>query len=374
MDRRKFFKTSALAGMALSSGMTGISCEAQESYLPFNGKRLVLVKLSGGNDGLFALSPREHDVIDAARPTLAKAAKSNGIGVFEGWLLHYYLRELESLLASGELALLPFVGYPSPNTSHFKSSEIWDAGFLPGEQFEKTGWIGRLLDSGSLAIPGNDAPAISLADSEALVIKGLQKQGITWNGNEPLEWYAADLRHWIAHHRHSGLAGQVFKTYSTLHNLSDIVPHAGFPASSLGDQLARVASMIQKDKPYKVFYTVQSGYDTHYGAEERLKTLYADLGASLATFARVLKASSHWKETLVLAYSEFGRTIDENANLGTDHGAAGLCFLLGDNPIVRQYTGRAPDIKFTEIAGEMFLGHDMDFREIYAVLKGGWLV
>ncbi len=173
MDRRKFFKTSALAGMALGSGITGSSCEGPEAYLPFNGKRLVLVKLSGGNDGLFALSPREHDVIDAARPTLSKAAKSNGIGVFEGWLLHNTLRELEPLLARGELALLPFVGYPAPNTSHFKSSEIWDAGFLPGEQFEKTGWIGRLLDAGTLAIPGNGAPAISLAESEALVIKGL---------------------------------------------------------------------------------------------------------------------------------------------------------------------------------------------------------
>ncbi|MFZ4428408.1 MAG: DUF1501 domain-containing protein [Saprospiraceae bacterium] len=374
MDRRKFFKTSALAGMALSSGVTGSSCMGPEALLPFSGKRLVLVKLSGGNDGLFALSPREHDIIDAARPTLAKAAKSNGIGVFEGWLLNYYLRDLEPLLGKGELALLPFVGYPSPNTSHFKSSEIWDAGFLPGEQFEKTGWIGRLLDAGTLAIPGNDAPAISLADSEALVIKGLRKQGISWNGNEPLEWYEADIRHWMSHHRHNRIAGQVFKAYSTLHNLSDITPQAGFPASSLGNQLARVASMIHKDKPYRVFYTVQSGYDTHYGAEERLKELYVDLGASLARFARVLKASGHWKETLVLAYSEFGRTIDENANLGTDHGAAGLCFLLGDNPIVRQYTGIVPQIKFTAIAGEIFLGHDMDFREIYAVLKSGWLV
>lgn len=374
MDRRKFFKTSALAGMAFGSGMSESSCEAPEAIMPFNGKRLVLVKLSGGNDGLFALSPREHDVIDAARPTLSKAAKSNGIAVMDGWLLHSELRELEPLLAKGELALLPFVGYPSPNTSHFKSSEIWDAGFLPGEQFEKTGWIGRLLDSGVLSIPGNDAPAISLADSEALVIKGLQRQGITWNSNEALEWYEADVRHWMTHHRHSSLAEQVFKTYSALHNLSDIVPQVGFPASSLGDQLARVASMIRKDKPYKVFYTVQSGYDTHYGAEERLKKLYADFGASLATFARILKASGHWNETLVLAYSEFGRTIDENANLGTDHGTAGLCFLLGDNSLVRQYTGIVPQIRFNEIAGEMFLGHDMDFREIYGVLKVGWLV
>ncbi len=132
--------------------------------------------------------------------------------------------------------------------------------------------------------------------------------------------------------------------------------------------------MIQKDKPYKVFYTVQSGYDTHHSAEGRLKNLYSDLGASLAAFSRVLKASGHWKETLVLAYSEFGRTIDENANLGTDHGTAGLCFLLGDNPIVRQYTGIVPQIRFTEIAGELFLGHDTDYRAIYEVLKTKWLV
>jgi len=373
MDRRDFLRTTAIAGMATGAAQWGSSCTQVPVPPAYNGKRLVLVKLAGGNDGLFAFFPREHDTIDAARPNLGAMSRQNAIPVYGEWYLNGQFRTLETLLGRGEMAILPFVGYPSPNTSHFKSSEIWDTGFIPGENAARSGWIGRLLDSGVLSVPGNETPAVSLAEADTIVIRGLQKQGLYWRGNEPLEWYAGDIRHWLRHHRHNQLSEQVFREYSLIQWLSDVRACSGFPSTILGEQLARIATMVQTDKPFKVFYAMQGGYDTHKSAGGKLLNLYADLNAALFSLSQSLKASGHWKDTIVLVYSEFGRTIDENANGGTDHGAAGLCLLLGDNPVVKKYANISPEIQFIEMAGERYLGHQLDFRDLYDAMIRGWL-
>ena len=374
MKRREFFKVSAQAGLALGIGTAGVSCE--DSYIKgsaYSGKRLILIKLDGGNDGLFTCFPREHNIIDAARPGLSKQAKQNAIPIYGDWQLNYELKSLENYLGSGEIAILPFVGYPNPITSHFRATEIWDSAHLPGEVSGQSGWIGRMLDEGTLAIPGNDTPVISLSENETLLIKGEHKQGFTWLGNDLLHWYGEDVRHWLQHHKHSILASQLLREYNMLQELSNIIPRQGFPSTNLGNQLAKITSLVQQDKPFKVFFAMQGGYDTHTAAAGRLIDLYKDLNASLSALVSALKASLHWSETLVLVYSEFGRTVDENASGGTDHGAAGLCLLLGSNALIQKYAAITPEIRFIQMAGESYLAYQIDFRDLYADIRQKWL-
>ena len=374
MQRRLFLKNTGLAAAALGLSIWNEGCTPIQDFPKYSGRRLILVKLAGGNDGLFSLMPREHDQIERLRPNMAAKAKKNGIPLFNDWLLNYELRSLETLLGQGELTILPFVGYPEPNTSHFKSTEIWETGALPGEQSGKFGWIGQLLDNGTLSVEGNDTPVLSLSDLETLVIRGRMKQGHTWLGNTTLEWYEDDILEWLKDIQQHAVADKLLKEYNLMNFLRESQKVSGFPATALGDQFGRVAAIIQQDKPYKVFYTTHSDYDTHVSAPERLTVLYEELSAALISLTQSLKNSGHWNETLIVVYSEFGRTIDENANGGTDHGAAGLCMLLGSNQIVKKYSNLTPEINLVPYCGEMYLAHQTDFRDIYADIRREWLL
>lgn len=369
MKRRAFLKNTGLASAALGLGALGEGC----SNIKFEGKRLILVKLDGGNDSLFSIMPAENDQINQLRPNIAADVRKKGIPFFNNWLLNYELRLLESLAGLGELAVLPFVGYPNPNTSHFKSTEIWETGAMPGEKSGKTGWIGQLLDDGTLANKHNEAPVLSLSELETLVTRGAMKQGHTWTGNTTLEWYENNIRDWLDYNRNSLIGDKLLREYNLLKLLSDTRPVSGFPATSLGDQLSKVAGIIQQEKPFTVFYTTHEGYDTHTSASIRLLELYSELSAALSALVKTLKSSSQWNDTMIMVYSEFGRTIDENANGGTDHGAAGLTLLLGSNQIVKKYASIEPEIKLVPYHNEMYLGHQIDFRNLYADIRMLWL-
>jgi uncharacterized protein (DUF1501 family) len=373
MQRRGFIKQTIFSGLILGSTNLTISCE-EEPVLPgFHGKRLVLVCLGGGNDGLFSIFPREHDLIDSQRKGLKRESLNKAINLSGEWMWNAELAPLVDLWARKEMAILPFVGYPEPNTSHFVSSEIWEMGGTHLEIPNRTGWIGRLLDEGRLGISGNDTPVISLAGSETLFDRGTLRQGFHWQGNEFLEAFGGDLRHWLEHFQHGQQHDEMFRQYMLMQWLKDIQPSPGFPDTELGIQLAQVASMIRTDKPFRVFQISQGGYDTHTNAAARLKRLYADLARSLAAFSRVLRADGIWKDTLVFIYSEFGRTLKENANGGTDHGTAGLCLLLGSNALVSRYAEIPWEIRLQKLAGEDYLLHQIDFRDLYRDFTENWL-
>lgn len=373
MNRRDFLLNSTLATVAFSSGILAGGCGDLNGAPSYRGKRLILLKLDGGNDGLFTFFQRENDIVDSRRPELGKIAKSNSIQYKDDWYLNASLKELLVALHSEELAILPYVGYPQFNTSHFKSIEIWETASLPGIVSEKTGWIGKMLDDGRLTLPGNDTPFLSLSDSDILLDKGRKKSGYAWKDNTALKWYNDELQEWTSLYTDSSVSEQVNLQLKLTNWLQDITLPTGFPVSSLGLQLSRIVAVIKKDKPFKVFHASQSGYDTHLGAPDRLSKLYKDLAACLAAFVGELKMADLWKDTLVFIYSEFGRTIDENKNMGTDHGTAGLCMLLGNNDLVRKYAAVTPELKVQTIGGELYLKHQVDFRDIYRDMEDVWL-
>jgi uncharacterized protein (DUF1501 family) len=374
LKRREFIKASTISGLAVSIGANIVGCESSDDGIPFKGKRLILIKLDGGNDGLHSFFPKNDDFIASLRPGLSKYVNKNGISLSKNWLLNKDLKDLMPVIESNEMAVLPYVGYPEPNTSHFKSSEIWDSASLPGEKNFNTGWIGRLLDKGILSLPNNETPVISLSDFEPLLIKGVNKNGFSWQNNETFHWYASDIQHWLSHFQGSPIRQELLKTYQMHQDLAEVSSLPGFPDSNLGNQLAKISTIIKMDKPYKVFYASQQGYDTHVYAKERLGILYNDLASSLRALVQSLKVRHQWKDTMVLIYSEFGRTIRENTNGGTDHGAAGLCLILGDNHFIDKYNQMDFLPQFTEMAGDYYLAHQLDFRDLYADIQKAWLV
>jgi uncharacterized protein (DUF1501 family) len=373
MQRRGFLKQTLFTGLTVSNSNVASSCEENATLPGFRGKRLVLVRLDGGNDGIFSLFPKEHDFIDAQRMMLKKKSAENAINLSGDWMLNSDLLPLIDLWERNEMAILPFVGYPKPNTSHFTSSAIWEMGGTSFEIPDRTGWIGRLLDEGRLAIEGNNNPVISISGSETLFDKGVFEQGFSWQGNEFLDAFGGDISHWLDYFRNGQNHDEMFRQFSLMKWLKDIKPSKGFPASELGNQLAQVASMIRTEKPFRIFQVTQSGYDTHSDAAARLNRLYLDLSKSLNAFSKVLRADGIWKDTLVFVYSEFGRTLKENANGGTDHGTAGLCMLLGNNELVSRYSDIPWEINLQTLAGEKYLLHQIDFRDLYRDFTDNWL-
>jgi uncharacterized protein (DUF1501 family) len=144
MQRRGFLKQTLFTGLTVSNSNVASSCEENATLPGFRGKRLVLVRLDGGNDGIFSLFPKEHDFIDAQRMMLKKKSAENAINLSGDWMLNSDLLPLIDLWERNEMAILPFVGYPKPNTSHFTSSAIWEMGGTSFEIPDRTGWIGEV--------------------------------------------------------------------------------------------------------------------------------------------------------------------------------------------------------------------------------------
>jgi uncharacterized protein (DUF1501 family) len=128
------------------------------------------------------------------------------------------------------------------------------------------------------------------------------------------------------------------------------------------------------NKPFKVFHLVHGSYDTHRWQTPRLNQLYNELGKCLKTFAYDLDKMGEWNNTQVLIYSEFGRTINENSNGGTDHGTAGPVFVLGGEQIYKSFVNLEPIYEIYNRYNTPMLKHQVDFRDVFNTVINEWLI
>ena len=275
----------------------------------------------------------------------------------------------------GWLSIIPNVGYPNPTGSHSVSERVWASGFMPGEQSATTGWIGRLIDENKLVINDFKQTAISFSSDKQLIYAGKINQGINWYGNPNFE---SELKHMINNKSnrfkdHDVLFKELKNSYELIQLLKDIEPYPGYPQTGLGNDLAIINSIIRKNKPFKVFHLVHSSYDTHQFQTHRLNQLYNDLGKCLKTFAYDLNNMGEWNNTQVLIYSEFGRSIDENSNGGTDHGTAGPVFVLGGEQIYESLVNLEPIYEIYSRYNTPMLKHQVDFRDVFKTVINNWL-
>jgi uncharacterized protein (DUF1501 family) len=384
---RRTFLGRGIAGLSfvsLGGAMPGLFARAAEAsrMADSNDHVLVVLELAGGNDGLNTVVPFEDPLYYKNRRRLG-LPKQDVQKLTDLVGLHPNMGPMAGLFKAGELAIVQGVGYPKPDRSHFRSMEIWHTASTEAPS-PTTGWLGRCLDTpeptGDDRAPRglsltNSTPQALLADHQVFPVVS---QLDAFNQDEDASAASGKLRRKLTTGPDSsGPLGFLRRQSDAVYRMADRLKAATekykggveYPGGPLGDQLKRAAQIIAGRMGVRVLFASQDGYDTHANQLEAHATLLGDLSNGLAAFRKDLAAQGVADRVVVMAFSEFGRRVDENASLGTDHGAASNLFLLG--PKVRGgLVGKYPSLADL---GEGDLVYNTDFRSVYATLLDRWL-
>ncbi len=277
LSRRSFLRTGFLAGASVLASSRRVETAVSEAS-GFNlelrrrtdkdATVLIVIQLSGGNDGLNTVIPYIDDAYFASRPSLAIPA-AKALKLNDHLALHGMLAGLRELYDSGELAVILGVGYPNLSRSHFRSTEIWrtasDSSVLKSES-----WLSRSVD-----------------------------------------------------------ARCTFKWEALLRMTRRSRPSARYPCCQLASGLDLASRFISAGTA-RIFCLSQGGYDTHSGQLSSHQRVLKDLDNALKAFVSDLKVHGDFRRVLIMIFSEFGRRLAENHHGGTDHGSAGAMLLAGE--------------------------------------------
>ena len=361
----------ALGGLCLP-GMTAAQVPRASSAAD---RVLVLVELRGGNDSLNTVVPYADPLYAQLRPSIGLRSEEllkldrgpQPLG------LHPALGALMPLWQKREMALLPGLGYPQPNLSHFRSIEIWDTGSRADEVLDE-GWVARamkagLRDAGRFTTEGVSvgsaglgalagAKAVSLARPEVFVNQARSLKPVAPRGNAALEHI---LR----------VEGDVSQAAEGLRGaLVQLVTE--FPPNAFGQACKAVCQIVagQRGKGgVPVFHLTHGSFDTHQNQPLQHANLLRQLAEGLAALQGGLAEAGAWDRTLVLSYAEFGRRARQNQSNGTDHGTAATHFALG-GAVRGGVHGRQPALDQLDAAGN--LRHSADFRSVYQAVTQRW--
>lgn len=332
-------------------------------------RRLILLFLEGGNDGLNTVVPFADDAYYRARPKLA-LTKDELFGLDEGVGLHGSLRALAPAWQAGELAVLRDVGYERPDLSHFVSRDIWHSGRRDQPE-PGSGWVGRA----QLAAAPQGLPPAALGLAEApLVLKNAQTNGLTINDfarfaqapapSLPTPNGAGEGLARIA--RAAEEAQQVAVRMAEA--VGKIPAGPGYPQTTLARRLQLAARLARVEAGPPVLCVQLGGFDTHSLQPGSHAALLRQLGDALAAFHADLARDGVAERCLTLVYSEFGRRVRENGSAGTDHGTAGPVFALGGKLKGGVY-GESPRLDRPD--GNLAVQHD--FRAVFSEAVRDWL-
>lgn len=371
--------TSALA--ALCPGVPLFLARSSAAAEPDagDGRLLVVVELDGGNDGINTVVPYADDGYGRHRKAL-RLPKDRLIRLDDHLGLHPALRGMARLWEAGRLAVVQGVGYPNPSRSHFQSMAAWRTGRPDQREQTGLGWIGQALDGRHAPADGAVAASVGMVTMPAALVG---RRAAATSIHRPEQFALPDG---AAVFPAAGPAGQApgedlrqfvartsFHAVRTAERLREMgkgdAAAEKYPATALARQLQLTARLIRADLGFRVFYTQQSGYDTHSGQLPQHDSLLRELGDALSAFFADLDAAGLTDRVVVMAFSEFGRRVAENTSQGTDHGTAGPVFLAG--PAVRGgIAGSSPSLGDLEDGD---LKTAVDFRSVYATVLQRWL-
>ena len=384
LNRRDILKAglsglSMTAGTALRVGVFGRAAAALAAEAESNGKILVVLELSGGNDGLNTLVPYADDAYYKHRPKIGLPKKSlrpidDHFGFNRGMV------GFERLYKDGKLAIVHGCGYENPSFSHFSSMAYWHtAAPNSGEQY---GWVGRLADTIAPEAPPNFI--VNIDTHQSLAVRSRRHVPVVFD--DPNKFSRESFFDENAVFKATPDNGKVsnpareflLDTARSAQSASALVQeawskyHSPVDYGIVGLDLPKVAALIEAGMPTRLYYTAyrNNAFDTHVfqnDVHQRLLTYASD---SVTAFMKDLKRIGRENDVVVMAFSEFGRRVPENVSLGTDHGAANLMFVVG-NQVKGGHYGQIPSLaKLDE--GDNLL-HTTDFRRIYATMIAGWL-
>jgi uncharacterized protein (DUF1501 family) len=330
-----------------------------------------VVQLDGGNDALNTVVPIADPEYVKLRPKLKHDPKQL-LKLNDSLGLHSALKPLSKLWEGTQLAVVPGVGYPNPSRSHFQSMAIWHTARF-GEEETRTshGWLGRALDEGAgescvvsnetpQAVRGRRSAVVSLARAEDLLLTDPAATKAALGLAPPVD----DLLGFVRRQAVDAAASAEKVAAMTLKN-----SEANYPTTGIGQKLQLVARILKAGSSARVYYAAQGGYDTHAQQQFTHSNLLSELAGAVAAFFADLGEAKVADRVALLTFSEFGRTIQENGSLGTDHGTAGSVFLAGPS-VKGGVHGSMPSL--TDLAaGEPKM--TTDFRQIYAAILSDWL-
>jgi len=363
---------------------------------------LVIVQLYGGNDGLNTVIPLDqYDVLSQVRANVlipeASVLPLSGLGGATGF--HPAMGGMRNLWNDGKLAIVQGVGYPDPDFSHFRSTDIWETG-ANSDQLLDSGWTGRYLHHEYPNFP-NGYPNATMPDPLAIriggpVTIGLQNMGVSmaasiYNTEDTLDLSGnvftdpitadckgskLDLARTVQ--RQADLYGNVIEAAAQPGcNLSTLYPTGDTPGGELSRALKIVAQLICGGLKTRVYWVSLEGFDTHAQqvvGGNTAQGIHAELlrgvSDSIHAFQNDLELLGLDERVIGMTFSEFGRRIKSNSSTGTDHGSAAPLFLFGTN-VLPGMLGENPEIP-ANTTYDTNLPMQYDFRSVYASVLKDW--
>ncbi len=381
ITRRSFLKGAALVAASSSFAPSFLARTAHAALSGNN--RLVVIQLSGGNDGVNTVIPYGTPQYAQSRPTLA-IPQDQLLPLDANVGLHPNLAKLKALYDQKAVAVIQGVGYPNPNRSHFQSMQIWQTS-SPDSSLQ-TGWLGRYDEAN---LPGQRLGALNFGAllprtfwTEHTVVPSI--------GNLNEYQFMTDPRAREDSQAQIDTINKIFNTpigrdvpdffrqaavdaFQTAADLKSAVngtkATAQYPTTPLGRQLQLVGQLIGSSLGTRIYYVSLGGFDTHSGEKRVHDTLMKTLDDGLDAFVKDLQAQGNFASTTVMTFSEFGRRVRENGSGGTDHGTAEPMFVLGGSVNGGLY-GAYPSMSDLDVGDLKFT---TDFRSVYSSLVGDWL-
>ncbi|MBS1916253.1 MAG: DUF1501 domain-containing protein [Bacteroidetes bacterium] len=348
--------------------------------VPAGNKVLVVLQLSGGNDGLNTVIPVRNDIYYQSRPKLG-IEKDKSLLITDEVGLHPALTALKELYDDASLGILNSVGYPNPDRSHFRSMDIWQTA-SDSNNYVYTGWLGRYLDA---QCAGCDKPtqALEIDDILSLALKGEQIKGLALKDPQRLYNTSKDnyFKDVLADHKNNEgnhTADYLYKTMAETVSSADYIFQQSklrsssfqYPKTELGKSLQTIASLIFSDINTKVYYVSLGSFDTHVGQDGQQQRLFTEMNDALKSFVADLKNNNRFQDVLLMTFSEFGRRVSQNASNGTDHGTANNMFLISGGLKQKGLINAMPDLRDLN---EGDLKYKIDFKDVYATVLNKWL-
>jgi len=385
--KRTGFLLGAVSGLAVVANTETVFSRALAQTvlpgLPGSSDRVLLViNFQGGNDGLNTVVPYGMADYYRFRPSLG-VPQSDVLRIDDVVGLNPVLGPLKKMYDAGKVAIVQGVGYPDPDHSHFRSTEIWQTAQPKG--YESTGWIGRYLDSAGLpkdnlfnAVALNNVlPELMISKTtDVPAIDALRGYGLRSDSNAGnREAFHEFVRDTTVPFR-SPFLSQVAEIEDHAQRGAEELPklvagykvQATYPTTALGRSLALAAQIVGSKLGTRVLYIQHGSFDTHVTQKQTQDRLLADFANAIDAFYTDLAAHGNDGRVLTMTFSEFGRRVPENASRGTDHGEAAPVFLIGG--VKGGLYGNHPDLAQLNMGNLPF---STDFRSVYATVIERWL-
>jgi uncharacterized protein (DUF1501 family) len=387
-SRRDFLQASLASGAVLSWGLRvpGFLSRTAAAAAEAKSKEtiLVVVQMTGGNDGLNTVVPFKDEEYAKIRPTL-KLPPAQLKKLTDEIALHPSLDGLAALFQDQALCVVQGVSYPNPSQSHFRSMDIWQAAAL--EEEPKDGWIGKALgklpsagsfhlaganESAPLALNGAPVRTPSITSLEDFQLKTAAASSADKKDQKAVIQGAAksdagkpNLLEFVQRTAAS--------TYTSSERLQEIgknyQPKVPYPNSPLANKLKLTAQLIDADLGARIFYVSIDNFDTHANQSQTHADLLQQLSAAMTAFYKDMAGRGHGERLLMMTFSEFGRRAKENGSKGTDHGSAAPMLLVGGK-VKSGIVGKHPSLTDLDMGN---LKHHTDFRQVYATILDDWL-